>query len=123
MQTDRRGFLKFLGLGVAGIALEEAIPFNRVWSFPKQIVVAPESCDWVRVTETWMRFRCPERYVVTRQIGDFLYEVEPATKPIAAPFRVIDSYVATGEQLGIDLPKPTAGRAEPLLLYRLPRFS
>lgn len=36
---NRRGFLKFLGAGVAGIALEEAIPFNRVWFFPKKIVI------------------------------------------------------------------------------------
>jgi hypothetical protein len=34
---ERRGFLKFLGAGVAGIALEQAIPFGRVWSFPSTI--------------------------------------------------------------------------------------
>jgi len=38
---DRRGFLKFLSAGVAGIALERAIPLGRVWSFPKKIVIAP----------------------------------------------------------------------------------
>lgn len=26
-----------LGLGIGGIALEQAIPLNRVWSFPKEI--------------------------------------------------------------------------------------
>ncbi len=36
---DRRRFLSMFGLGVAGIALGEAIPFNRVWSFPSKIVV------------------------------------------------------------------------------------
>ena len=36
---DRRGFLKFFSAGVAGIALEQAIPLGRVWSFPKEIVV------------------------------------------------------------------------------------
>jgi hypothetical protein len=33
---NRRGFLGMLG----GLALSEAIPFNRVWSFPKNIVIA-----------------------------------------------------------------------------------
>jgi hypothetical protein len=37
---DRRGFLKLLGAGVGGLALDQAIPFNRVWSFPKKIVIA-----------------------------------------------------------------------------------
>ncbi len=37
---DRRGFLKFFSAGVAGIALEQAIPLGRVWSFPKEIVIA-----------------------------------------------------------------------------------
>ena len=32
--------MSLLGGGVAGLALEQAIPFNRVWSFPKEIVVA-----------------------------------------------------------------------------------
>lgn len=36
---DRRTFLKKLGLTVGGLALQEAIPFNRVWSFPKEIKV------------------------------------------------------------------------------------
>jgi hypothetical protein len=41
---DRRGFLKALAGTVGGIALAEAIPFNRVWSFPQKVVplnVAP----------------------------------------------------------------------------------
>ena len=37
---NRRGFFKALGAVVGGIALEQAIPFNRVWSFPKNIVIA-----------------------------------------------------------------------------------
>ena len=38
---NRRNFLGLLGMGVAGLALDHAIPFNRVWSFPKEIVIAP----------------------------------------------------------------------------------
>jgi hypothetical protein len=36
---DRRRFLQWLGLGAGAVALEQAIPLNRVWSFPKNIVV------------------------------------------------------------------------------------
>lgn len=34
---ERRGFLKALAGVVGGIAIEQAIPFGRVWSFPKNI--------------------------------------------------------------------------------------
>ena len=37
---NRRGFLAGLGALIGGIAIEKAIPFNRVWSFPKNIVIA-----------------------------------------------------------------------------------
>lgn len=36
---NRRGFLGLLGATIAGIAVEQAIPFGRVWSFPKEIIV------------------------------------------------------------------------------------
>jgi hypothetical protein len=36
---NRRSFLSLLGMSVGGLALEQAIPFNRVWSFPKKIVI------------------------------------------------------------------------------------
>jgi len=38
---NRRGFFKLFGLGVAGIALEQAIPLGRVWSFPTEIIPKP----------------------------------------------------------------------------------
>lgn len=38
---DRRNFLGLLGLGAGGILLDQAIPFNRAWSFPKEIIAAP----------------------------------------------------------------------------------
>jgi len=34
---NRRGFLAGLGALIGGIAIEEAIPFGRVWSFPKEV--------------------------------------------------------------------------------------
>jgi hypothetical protein len=39
---NRRRFFELLGMGVSGIALEQAIPFNRVWSFPKDIILAKQ---------------------------------------------------------------------------------
>jgi hypothetical protein len=41
---NRRGFISLLGAGAAGLALDRAIPFNRVWSFPKEIVI-PKAGD------------------------------------------------------------------------------
>lgn len=35
---ERRKFLGLLGLGAGGILLDQAVPLNRVWSFPKEIV-------------------------------------------------------------------------------------
>lgn len=46
---NRRGFLKGLGAMVAGIALDQAIPLGRVWSFPKVIKplnIRSFSCIW-----------------------------------------------------------------------------
>ncbi len=37
MDLNRRGFLGLLGGAGVGIALEQAIPFGRVWSFPTKI--------------------------------------------------------------------------------------
>lgn len=37
---NRRNFLSLFSAGIAGIALEQAIPLGRVWSFPKKIVIA-----------------------------------------------------------------------------------
>lgn len=41
-----------LGAAVAGIALKEAIPLGRVWSFPSKIVIPPPgnlflNVDWI----------------------------------------------------------------------------
>lgn len=43
---NRRGLLKLFGGVVAGVALEQAIPFGRVWSFPKQIALANVGVDY-----------------------------------------------------------------------------
>jgi hypothetical protein len=40
--VDRRNFFRLLGAGAAGLALQQAIPFGRVWSFPSQLVLPTE---------------------------------------------------------------------------------
>ncbi len=65
---DRRGFLKLFSAGVAGIALEQAIPLGRVWSFPKEIVIAERALHVDDFFEkafpvgTMMHFRFPPRF-------------------------------------------------------------
>jgi hypothetical protein len=48
---NRRNFLSLFSAGVAGLALEQAIPLGRVWSFPKKIVIPPRNVflktEWV----------------------------------------------------------------------------
>jgi len=39
LSMNRRNFLSLFSAGLAGIALEQAIPLGRGWSFPKQIVL------------------------------------------------------------------------------------
>ncbi len=47
-RMERRGFLQLLTAGVAGIALETAIPLTRVWSFPKRIIISRRSEEEIR---------------------------------------------------------------------------
>lgn len=80
---NRRNFLSVISAGIAGIALEQAIPLGRVWSFPKKIVIARngetlEPGD--RFTIAGVNFVAgdvislpafgPERYVVSHQTED-----------------------------------------------------
>jgi hypothetical protein len=75
---ERRRFITLLGAGIAGFALEQAIPLGRVWSFPKKIVVPQyvtidgvlgrcwgfEWSDDVTLVGTTEPFRVPQRFVV-----------------------------------------------------------
>lgn len=54
---NRRGFLRSIGLGIGGIALEQAIPLGRVWSFPKKIVVPVHLNP--RIDELLLRYWLP----------------------------------------------------------------
>jgi len=85
---NRRNFLGLFSAGVAGIALEQAIPLGRVWSFPSKIVI-PEflsngtigRCFGFHAYEeefakpfkigTTIRIRMPQRFIVRDYVGDF----------------------------------------------------
>lgn len=85
---NRRNFLSLFSAGVAGIALEQAIPLGRVWSFPKKIII-PQflsngtigRCFGFDVYDeefaksfkigTTIRVRLPQRFIVRDYIGDF----------------------------------------------------
>lgn len=102
---DRRRFFSLLGLGIAGIALEQAIPLGRVWSFPKKIVIAADFGfrNSVTVVEEFRNLfpvgslisvRIPQRYVVTRHIEGHLFEV--TEYPGAMPFKIVESKTYCG---------------------------
>jgi hypothetical protein len=47
---DRRNFLRAAAMTIGGIALDQAIPFGRIWSFPKVIKPA----NYIRQTTHYM---------------------------------------------------------------------
>ena len=54
---NRRDFFKSLGLVIGGVAVEQAIPLGRVWSFPTNIVIAPTN----KFLDTnWVAMKCLE---------------------------------------------------------------
>jgi len=95
---NRRNFLSLLTAGVAGIALDQAIPLGRVWSFPKKIVV-PTSLYWQPYLESlgaytermdveWhkrftigstLRVRYPQRFIIRDSIFDPVTSCETIT--------------------------------------------
>ncbi len=74
---NRRNFLSLISAGVAGIALEQAIPLGRVWSFPKEIVIPeffagfdPDSGeDRVAYIRRALSFGDPYTYAAIRAAG------------------------------------------------------
>jgi hypothetical protein len=66
---NRRNFLSLFSAGVAGLALEQAIPLGRVWSFPKEIVIAKRALNVDDFFEqgfpvgTTMHLRIPGRFL------------------------------------------------------------
>jgi len=55
---ERRSFLTGLGTLLGGVLLEKAIPFNRVWSFPKNIVIRP-ALDFDAINATTLKYITP----------------------------------------------------------------
>ena len=59
---DRRRFLTLIGSAIAGIAVDEAIPLGRVWSFSKNIVIPEINIG------SLTPIRVPQRF----EIGDII---------------------------------------------------
>jgi|SRR5579864_1335360 len=115
---NRRGFLEFVGAGVAGIALDQAIPLNRVWSFPKKIVLAREGVLDRPYGFEWSADML-ERIASGNDLWFFDHagklwkwnyrELEPVemSRPIERPYSATSSSSAAGT----NLPKPSARAA------------
>lgn len=68
---NRRNFLSLFSAGVAGIALEQAIPLGRVWSFPKEIVVAKHPFDFSDEYDHAMgRWLTGDGFVIVDELAD-----------------------------------------------------
>jgi hypothetical protein len=72
---NRRDLFKGFGAIVAGVAIEQAIPLGRIWSFPSQIVIASRgnlflTTEWVtaealRILKEQLVFKIPSRVIVS----------------------------------------------------------
>jgi hypothetical protein len=68
---DRRQFLRGFGALIGGIALEQAIPFGRVWSFPSVIQPRAMPSYWAElpaVIEPHMLRLLDSRFVLRKVI-------------------------------------------------------
>jgi hypothetical protein len=87
---NRRGFLGLLGAAIAGIAVDQAIPLGRVWSFPKNIVIPPKpiALDLKQVhLEIVREFGVDMAYDPTTSITVVTrYHVEKGTKKISVEY-------------------------------------
>ena len=64
---NRRTFLSLFSAGVASIALEQAIPLGRVWSFPKKIVIPNV---FLKIGDIVTFAKWPGRFVVSQIVGE-----------------------------------------------------
>jgi hypothetical protein len=58
---NRRGFISLLAAAAGGVVLDRAIPFGRVWSFPKNPVLANSAGQLIGTT---INIRIPQRFYV-----------------------------------------------------------
>jgi hypothetical protein len=66
---DRRKFLSLMSASAAGIALDQAIPFGRVWSFPSKIQIAkPRAVRpyWTFPLERGLHLAVGDEILITR---------------------------------------------------------
>jgi hypothetical protein len=93
---DRRNFFRLLAGAAGAIALEEAIPFGRVWSFPSKIVVPKLTMPCGYPDYDWyfdkkfavggiIQVRIPQRFTVDGWKTCFTIADDGTTTPAALP--------------------------------------
>ncbi|HEX3094608.1 MAG TPA: hypothetical protein VHW72_18365 [Candidatus Angelobacter sp.] len=83
---DRRNFLRGLGLVMGGIALDQAIPLGRVWSFPKEIKVL-NSVDDLNLTLHGVTLQRRPGFRFPTHLYDSAFSI----------IRTVDAHYADGE--------------------------
>jgi hypothetical protein len=78
---ERRRFISGLSTLVAGIALEKAIPFGRVWSFPKEIKAV--NCEFPVLLQRRPGFPLFDPYYLGRELPDYYFTGYPALNQLA----------------------------------------
>jgi hypothetical protein len=71
---DRRKFLQMLGLGSVAALAEQAIPLNRAWSFPKQIVIPKNPFDYSSEYRRAIEFLKPAVQQLANEIDELYFE-------------------------------------------------
>lgn len=103
---QRRQFLTALGALVGGIAIDQAIPFNRVWSFPKDIKIARDplvvyerDANGIRVAKDWLYDVDEVNALTMKYITPVLHDNVFRTTPLFTRLRFPDGTKFSGGQL------------------------
>ena len=108
--VSRRGFIGLFGAAAAGVLLEEAIPFGRVWSFPKNIVIAKRVLTYDDITRVTL-----EQFAKWDYAGAILGLPtfrELRERPLRPPMRVEWDFVPRVPQEALDYQKRAMTPAE-----------
>lgn len=90
---ERRSFLRGLAAIVGGLALEEAIPLGRVWSFPSKIIIPQKQIEAVSIGHVLkmmesIRPHLPRLYVNENMLHHHLSSKHPESPINSKSFRI-----------------------------------
>jgi hypothetical protein len=104
---NRRSFFRFLGAAAATLALSEAIPFGRVWSFPSKIVVPETGNRFVTHAEVMTEFL---RVYAAKLDEHLRRDAELWNREFGKPFPI-------GQTITLKMPRPYSARLADSGLY------